>query len=101
MINPIDSSVILIAESETDVCKARSLSAVGILSKVLWVDTLQHTEIFVNFDAFVEVVGHLGALRHLVRSQQSVIVQTLHVSAFIGQTGKFLVGLDWDRVTLY
>jgi hypothetical protein len=93
--------MIVLSKSESDVPKAGSFSAVGVFSEVFRVDALQHSEVFVNFDALAEKVSHLGAFGYLVGAQQSVVIQTLHVGAFVGEAGQLLVGLSVKRLTLY
>lgn len=83
------------------VLKSGSLSAVGILSKVLGIDTFQQSKVFVNSDTLVEIMGHLFALWYLVGSQQSVVIQTLSIGSFIRQTRQFLVSLLYKLYTRY
>ena len=63
------------------------------LSEVLWVPLLQHTEVFVNTDAFIEVLGHLTAFRHFSSTSQSVVVDALQEGSLVGQAGELIVGL--------
>lgn len=93
--------MIIYEPSKTDFWKARSFPAVGILSKVLGIDAFEQTEVFVNLDAFFEIVSHLFAFGNLVWSQQSIVVQALDEGPFVGQAGQLLVGLIFGIVTLY
>ena len=81
--------------------KAEFFHAVCVLGEVLRIHALQHPEIFVNLHAFAEVVGPLRAFRHLVRPQQSVVVEAFNVSALVRQTVQLLVGLGRTMGTLY
>ena len=65
------------------VLKTGSLSAIGVLRKVLGIDTFQKSKIFVNLDTLIEIMGHLFALWYLVGSQQSVVIQTLSIGSLI------------------
>lgn len=87
--------------SISDILQTGSLSAVSILSEVLRVDTLQKSKIFVYLDAFAEIMGHLLAFGYLVGSQKSIVIQTLHVSSLIRETRQLLIGLGYEKHTLY
>lgn len=77
----------MIVCSISNILKTWPFPAVGIFSKVLRIDTLQNSKIFVYLDTLVEIMGHLFALGYLVGSQQSVVIQTLNVCSLVRETG--------------
>ena len=80
--------------SQPDIFERVTATTVLALSEVLWVPLLQHTEVFVNTDAFIEILGHLTAFRHFSGTSQSVVVDALQEGSLVGQAGELIVGLD-------
>ena len=75
--------------------------AVLILSEMFGIPPLEGAEVFIDLDAFLEVEGHLVALRDLVGTLHSVVVETLGEGAFVGEAGELVVGLGGGGGTLY
>ena len=75
--------------------------AVLTFSEMLGVPPLEGAEVFIDIDAFLEVEGHLVALRDLVGALDAVVVEALDEGAFVGEAGELVVGLGGGGGTLY
>ena len=75
--------------------------AVLAFGEVLGVPLLESAEVFIDLDAFLEVEGHLVALRDLVGALDSVVVEALGEGALVGEAGELVVGLRGGGGTLY
>ncbi len=62
---------------------------------------LEGAEVFIDFDAFVEVGLQLLALWHFVRAAYSVVIHTLDVCSLVWQAGQLIVGLSNNTLTRY
>ena len=76
-------------------------SAVLAFSEVFRVPFLQGAEVTVNFETLVPHDAHLPALWNLEGTLNSVIIEALDEGFFVWETGEFVVGLSWERNTLY
>jgi hypothetical protein len=75
-----------------------SVSAVLTLGKVLRVPSFQCTEVTVDFEALIEVEGHLLALGDLVGSIDSIIIDAVGEGSFVGETGELIMSLLMDEI---
>lgn len=89
------------ATSEADVLETGAFAGVVALCEVFGVDAFEESEVLIDVDALLQVVGHLGALGHLQGSVDAVVVEALGEGAFVGQAGQFLVGLGGGSGTRY
>jgi hypothetical protein len=78
-----------------------SVSAVFTLSEALRIPFLQCAKVFIDFDAFLEVILELFALRHFVGASDSVVIKALGECSLIWKTGKLIIGLSKINFTLY
>jgi hypothetical protein len=81
--------------------KVRPLSAVLTLSKAFGVPLLQGAEVFIDFDAFVEIILELFALGNFIGASDSVVIKALGKCSFVWEAGQFIVGLFRMNFTRY
>jgi hypothetical protein len=67
--------------------KVGSFSAVFTLSEALRVPLLQCPEVFIDFDAFIEVILELFALRNLIGTSDSVVIKALGKCSLVWEAG--------------
>ena len=78
-----------------------SLSAVLTLSKVLRVHLFHLTKVCIDFDALIEIPGHLLAFGYFIGTTHSVVVEAMNQGAFVHQAWESLIGLYYVIRTLY
>ena len=81
--------------------EVRPISAVFTLSEALRIPFFQCAKVFIDFDAFVEVILELFALRHFIGASDSVVIKALGKCSFVWEAGQFIVGLFRMNFTRY
>lgn len=81
--------------------KIRPLSAVLTLSEAFGIPFLQSAEVFIDFDAFIEIILKLFALGNFISASYSVVIEALGKGSFVWEAGEFIVGLFEMSFTRY
>lgn len=81
-------------QSQSDVFEVGSFSAVFVFSEVFRIPSFDRSEVFIDCDAFIEVLCHLEALGYLVSSVHTVVIQTLDQGSFVRKARELVVSLD-------